>query len=97
MVAYLSFRRSPASTDDILLGRLACCLRAGLERPKGILLKGANSFSNLRKLSSMIGSSEAFSISKNERFLLLGDPLMSVLYLQNGTDGFDVQIDTGSI
>ena len=43
----------------------------------------------------MTGSSEAFSISKLEKFSLLGDPLMSVLYLRIGTDGFDVQLDTG--
>ena len=44
----------------------------------------------------MIGLSVAFNISKIERFLLLGDPLMTVLYLQNCTDGFDiVQLDTG--
>ena len=44
----------------------------------------------------MIGSTVACEISKNEKFLLLEGPLMTVLYLQNGTDGFDnVQIDTG--
>ena len=45
----------------------------------------------------MIGSSEAFNISEIERFLLLGEPLMTVLFLQNGTDHrwFRHQLDTG--
>ena len=65
MVAYLVRQISPASADENFLGLFALCLRIGLERLSKILLRSANSFNNLLKLSSIMGSSKAFDISKN--------------------------------